>query len=130
MEADLHNLFPARSGTNRARSTRPFGQVENELREFGLGCDFEIDTEADLVEPPAEARGVVARATFYMHQEYRLPIEPGMLAALKIWNSENPQARGSGGATVPSRHCKARRTPSSTSRGSPTAVTASGAIPR
>jgi deoxyribonuclease-1 len=59
-------------------------------REFGLGCDFEIDTDADRVEPPAEARGVVARAIFYMHEEYGLPIEPGMLVTLKTWNIENP----------------------------------------
>ena len=28
MEGDLHNLFPARAGTNRARSTLSFGEVE------------------------------------------------------------------------------------------------------
>ena len=42
----------------------PFCEVENESREFGLGCDFEINTEADLVEPPAEARGVVGRCPY------------------------------------------------------------------
>jgi deoxyribonuclease-1 len=44
MEADLHNLFPARAGTNGARSNFTFGEVANEPREFGLQCDFEIDT--------------------------------------------------------------------------------------
>ena len=33
---------------------------------------------------------MVARAISYMHQEYGLPIEAGMLATLKTWNSENP----------------------------------------
>ena len=52
--------------------------------------DFEIDADAELMEPQAKARGVVAREIFYMHQEYGLPIEAGMLATLKTWNSENP----------------------------------------
>ncbi len=33
MEVDLHNLFPGRSGTNRARSDRTFGDV-------GLAVDW------------------------------------------------------------------------------------------
>ncbi len=48
MEADLHNLFPARAGTNGARSNRTFGEVAGELREFGTTCDFEIDTVNDI----------------------------------------------------------------------------------
>ncbi len=72
MEADLHNLFPARSGTNRARSDRTFGEVAGEPREFGTTCGFEVDIDNDVAEPPPGARGDVARAIFYMHQEYGL----------------------------------------------------------
>ncbi len=81
MEADLHNLFPSRSGTNRARSKRSFGEVANEPREFGTTCDFEVDTVNDVAEPPPDARGDVARAIFYMHQEYGSKgVEPGRSA--------------------------------------------------
>ena len=90
MEADLHNLFPSRSGTNRARSNRSFGEVANEPREFGTTCDFEVDTVNDIAEPPLDARGDVARAIFYMHQEYGLPIQAGLLSILKVWNQEDP----------------------------------------
>jgi len=90
MEADLHNLFPARAGTNAARSNYTFGDVPGELREFGTTCDFEVDTDNDVAEPPPNARGDVARAIFYMHQEYGLPIEATLLPVLQVWNMADP----------------------------------------
>ena len=44
MEADLHNLYPARADVNRARSNYIFGVIEGESREFD-SCDFEYDKE-------------------------------------------------------------------------------------
>ena len=61
MEAELHNLFPARSGTNRPRSDRTYGDVPGEPREFGTTCDFEVDTDNDVAEPPPDAGGDMAR---------------------------------------------------------------------
>ena len=90
MEADLHNLFPARAGTNRARSDRTFGDVPGEPREFGATCDFEVDTHNDVAEPPPDARGDVARAIFYMHHEYELPIDTTLLPVLQVWNLADP----------------------------------------
>ncbi len=90
MEADLHNLFPARSGTNRARSDFTFGEVAGEPREFGTTCDVEVDTENDVSEPPPDARGDIARAIFYMHQEYQLPIDATLLPVLQVWNLADP----------------------------------------
>jgi deoxyribonuclease-1 len=90
MEADLHNLYPARAGTNGARSNMIFGEVPGEAREFGNTCDFEIDTVKKIAEPPPEARGNVARSIFYMHQEYGLPIDQALLLILKAWNLEDP----------------------------------------
>ena len=39
-----------------------------------------------MAEPPPDARGDVARAIFYMHQEYGLPIEATLLPVLQVWN--------------------------------------------
>jgi len=90
MEADLHNLYPARCGANRSRSNMLYGLVAGERRDFGLGCDFEIDTTARIAEPPATSRGNIARSIFYLHQEYGLPIPGGMLSMLKRWNTSDP----------------------------------------
>ena len=90
MEADLHNLYPARAGTNGARSNMTFGDVPGEAREFGNTCDFEIDAVNRVAEPPPDARGNVARSIFYMHQEYGLPIDPALLTVHKEWNLNDP----------------------------------------
>lgn len=90
MEADLHNLWPARCGTNRSRSNRTFGEVTGELRDFGAMCDFEVDTNNDVAEPPPAVRGEIARSVFYMHSEYQLPINATLLPLLKTWNNDDP----------------------------------------
>jgi deoxyribonuclease-1 len=89
MEADLHNLFPAMTGLNRTRSNNTFGIVPGEAR-FLLICDFESDSANDVTEPRPGARGDIARAIFYMHQEYALPIEPNLLALSQQWNNDDP----------------------------------------
>ncbi len=80
----------AGAGTNRARSDRTFGDVPGEPREFGTTCDFEVDTDNDVAEPPPDARGDIARAIFYMHREYELPIEATLLPVLQVWNMADP----------------------------------------
>lgn len=89
MEADLHNLYPARLDINRARSNFLFVMIEGEPREFGE-CDFERDTGLRIAEPRPIARGNVARAIFYMHAEYGLPVDVRMVDMLKEWNRADP----------------------------------------
>ncbi len=89
MEADLHNLYASRADINRARSNYLFAMIEGEDREFGE-CDFERDTSSRVAEPRPIARGNVARAIFYMHAEYGLPIDTRMVDVLKEWNRDDP----------------------------------------
>ena len=89
MEADMHNLYPALPSINQARSNYQFGMIEGETREFGE-CDFERIKSARIAEPRPIARGNVARAIFYMHTEYGLPIPHDMVELLKQWNREDP----------------------------------------
>ncbi len=89
MEADLHNLYPSLVSINQARSNYQFGIIEGEAREFG-DCDFERNNSARIAEPRPIARGNVARAIFYMHTEYGLPIPGDMVELLKRWNREDP----------------------------------------
>ena len=93
MEADLHNLYPAMSWANNKRSNHSFGLIAGEDH-FFENCNFEIGTRssdgATIVEPRRKARGEIARAMFYMHQEYGLPIEPPLAEILKQWNQDDP----------------------------------------
>lgn len=71
IEADMHNLFPARSDVNQVRSSYRFGLVSGEARRFGKQCDFEVNTKSRVAEPMPTVRGDVARAMFYMADHYK-----------------------------------------------------------
>ncbi len=88
MEADLHNLYPSRADINRARSNFRFGMIEGEEREFGE-CDFERDRSDKIAEPRPITRGNIARAIFYMHKEYGLPVDSRDIDLLKEWNRDD-----------------------------------------
>ncbi len=85
----MHNLYPALPSINQARSNYQLGIIEGEVREFGE-CDFERDNSARIAEPSPIARGNVARAIFYMHTEYGLPVPTEMVQLLMQWNREDP----------------------------------------
>ena len=89
MEADLHNLFPVRADIKQARSNFRFAMIKDELREFGE-CNFERDMDSHVVEPRPVTRGNIARAIFYMHKEYGLPIDSRDVDLLKQWNRDDP----------------------------------------
>ena len=91
MEADLHNLYPAVSFINNARSNHPFAEIEGEDHMFD-SCDFE---RADkTVEPRPQARGNVARAYFYMHKTYGLPVPDAMKPLLLQWHKDDLVSEG------------------------------------
>ncbi|MFB3073930.1 MAG: endonuclease I family protein [Candidatus Methylomirabilales bacterium] len=89
MEADLYNLYPSRADINRARSNFRFGMIEGEEREFGE-CNFERDKDSHVAEPRPITRGNIARAIFYMHKEYGLPVDSRDIDLLKQWNRDDP----------------------------------------
>jgi len=87
MEADLHNMYPVWQTVNSARNGTRYGIIDGEDWRFDQ-CDFE--RKLGITEPRPIARGNIARAIFYMHNEYGVPIEKGMLQTLKRWNREDP----------------------------------------
>jgi deoxyribonuclease I len=89
VEADMHNLYPARQDINQARGSSGFAMVKGEKREFGQ-CDIEIDRRHRRVEPRPKVRGNIARAMFYMHNRYGLTIFKKQAALLKQWHKEDP----------------------------------------
>lgn len=89
IEADLHNMYPALTAINDARGSASFGMIDGEKREYG-SCDFELDQRHYTVEPRDTVRGEIARAMFYMHDEYGLEIRPRQGKTLKRWNQDDP----------------------------------------
>lgn len=90
IEADLHNLFPARTDVNAARASFRFAEVRGERRKFGSHCDFEVDSAARIAEPPKQSRGEIARAMFYMAKRYELSIFAKSGKILQQWHNEDP----------------------------------------
>ena len=93
IEADLHNLFPSRSDVNQDRSSFRFGEVKGESRRYGRKCDFEVNERARVAEPSAEKRGEVARAMFYMADQYKaqgLVLFKKQALLLEQWHKADP----------------------------------------
>jgi deoxyribonuclease-1 len=89
IEADMHNLYPARHDINSARSSYAFSMIKGEKRHFG-NCDFEIDPHKLRVEPRPKSRGNIARAMFYMHKKYGLTIYKRQGELLRQWHRQDP----------------------------------------
>lgn len=89
IEADLHNLYPARTEVNDARGAKRFGEIAGERRWRG-GCDFEVDDNQRAVEPRPAVRGEIARAMFYMQDTYDLVIFRRQGRLLKQWHRQDP----------------------------------------
>lgn len=87
MESDMHNLYPVWSDLTVYRTGRVFGEVEGENWRFDK-CDFEW--KSGVVEPRPLSRGNIARAIFYMHTTYNLPVAGEMMTVLKQWNQQDP----------------------------------------
>ncbi|MEQ8289821.1 MAG: endonuclease [Gammaproteobacteria bacterium] len=87
MEADMHNLYPVWQEVNVVRRDSRFGMVDGEDWRYS-DCDFE--KKFGIIEPRPIARGNIARAVFYMHSQYGVPIDADMLDTLKQWNREDP----------------------------------------
>lgn len=68
MQADMHNLFPAIGSVNGLRSNYSFTMLPSEKSDFG-SCAMKIDNRK--VEPPASARGRIARTYMYMDLTYK-----------------------------------------------------------
>lgn len=93
IEADLHNLYPARSDVNQDRSSFRFGEIQGERRAYGKQCDFEVDPRARVAEPAPEVRGEVARSMFYMAYQYKeqgLEIFKKQALMLAKWHKSDP----------------------------------------
>lgn len=87
--ADLHNHYPALTRVELARRNAQFAELADDVpsKFADIGC--ELKASFQLVEPRDEAKGNIARAIFYMHSEYDLPIV-GLVPMYKAWHRMDP----------------------------------------
>ncbi len=88
-ESDLYNLRPSAGELNGDRSNRRYGEVEGENRVYG-GCDFEVDFDKDIAEPPENVRGDIARVVFYMLETYGLRMSLEEITMYQRWALLDP----------------------------------------
>ena len=89
IEADFHNLYPARRNVNRLRGASAFAELARGAMPV-TGCAFEVDARRRLVEPRPAARGRVARAMLYMEATYGVPIFERQRRLLLGWDASHP----------------------------------------
>lgn len=68
MQSDMFNLYPAIGAVNASRSNYNFVAKNGDKSNFG-SCDMKISN--NKAEPPANARGQIARSYIYMHETYK-----------------------------------------------------------
>lgn len=89
MEADLHNLTPVVGEVNSDRSNYQYSEIPGEERQYGA-CDAETDFKGRVFEPRPEARGMVARVSFYMADRYNLRLSSKQQRLFMAWDAMYP----------------------------------------
>ena len=89
MEADMHNLYPAIGCVNAARGNRNFDLFSADTPSSFGSCQMKI--EGKRVEPPARARGIIARAYLYFEQRYaRYNMSRQQRRLMESWDAQYP----------------------------------------
>ncbi|MGM0588037.1 MAG: lamin tail domain-containing protein [Bacteroidota bacterium] len=106
-KSDMHNLFPAKSNVNSARSNDPFGEIDDTQTDTWYYLDTQtssiptsnIDLYSENLgstafEPREDHKGNVARAIFYFYSIYQNEADDnffnGMKEVLYEWHYQDP----------------------------------------
>lgn len=89
IETDLHNLQPAIGEVNGDRGNFMYSQWNGSERQYGQ-CEMKIDFKNKLAEPPARARGAIARTWFYMRDQYQINLSKQQTQLMTVWNKQYP----------------------------------------
>lgn len=89
MEADLFNLTVSVGEVNADRSNFDYGVVTTQQPMYGA-CGSKTDFQQKIFEPRDEAKGEVARITFYMYDRYNLKMSEREQKLLMAWDKEHP----------------------------------------
>ncbi|EKK3980318.1 deoxyribonuclease I [Cronobacter sakazakii] len=89
METDLHNLQPAVGEVNGDRGNFLYSQWRGGEGQYGQ-CEMKVDFKNKQAEPPARARGAIARTYFYMRDKYQLNLSRAQTQLFEAWNKLYP----------------------------------------
>lgn len=89
IEADMHNLAPSIGEVNADRSNYNFGMLPGAQPMYGQ-CLTKTDFKLRTTEPRDEAKGKVARITFYMADRYGLSLSRQQQQLLMAWDKRFP----------------------------------------
>ncbi|KYP97142.1 DNA-specific endonuclease I [Sodalis-like endosymbiont of Proechinophthirus fluctus] len=88
IEADLHNLQPAIGEINGDRGNYQYSQWRGDEGQYSR-CG-KVDFKNKQAEPPARARGAIARTYFYMRDHYRLRLSRAQTKLFEVWDRTYP----------------------------------------
>lgn len=89
IESDLHNLEPAIGEINGDRNNFAFSQWKGKPSQYGA-CGMINDFNAKRTQPPARARGAIARASLYMRDQYQLRLSRQQTQLYLAWDKLYP----------------------------------------
>jgi len=89
IETDLHNLQPAVGEVNGDRGNLAYSQWNGGEQPYGQ-CGMKVDFKNKIAEPPARARGAIARTYFYMRDQYHLRLSRQQTQLFTVWNKLYP----------------------------------------
>lgn len=89
IESDLHNLQPAIGEVNGDRKNFQYSQWNGGEQPYGQ-CAMKVDFKQKLAEPPARARGAIARTYFYMRDRYQLRLSRQQTQLFSAWDKLYP----------------------------------------
>ena len=89
MESDMHNLQPAVGEVNADRGNLMYSQWNGGEGQYGQ-CAMKVDFKEKQAEPPARARGMIARTYFYMRDQYKLTLSRQQTQLFTAWNKLYP----------------------------------------
>ncbi|MBA2816247.1 deoxyribonuclease I [Candidatus Pantoea persica] len=89
IESDLHNLQPAIGEVNGDRGNFPYSQWNGGEQQYGQ-CAMKVDFKFKQAEPPARARGAIARTYFYMRDQYHLRLSRQQTQLFTMWDKQYP----------------------------------------
>ncbi|MDU3718829.1 MAG: deoxyribonuclease I [Klebsiella michiganensis] len=89
MESDMHNLQPAVGEVNGDRANFMYSQWNGGEGQYGQ-CAMKVDFKDKVAEPPARARGAIARTYFYMRDRYQLNLSRQQTQLFTAWDKLYP----------------------------------------
>ena len=100
----MHNLQPAVGEVNGDRGNFMYSQWNGGEGQYGQ-CGMKVDFKEKVAEPPARARGSIARTYFYMRDRYNLNLsrQQTQLFNAGINNTRSPSGNVSATSASPVR---------------------------